>query len=90
MHVLLLLSDELTEIADLDKEHDGSGDGRERVAHRQAPPDALQGVGGEEERQQECQRNKVQHLPRQAQEDSVLRPADTREEVNRNHLKTHP
>ena len=90
MHVLLLLRDELFEAADLDKEHDGSCDGRERVAHWETPPDALQGVGGEEERQQERQRNEIQHLPRQAQEDSVLRPADTREEVYGNHLKTHP
>ena len=59
MHILLLLRDELFEAADLDKEHDGGGDGRERVAHRETPPDALQGVSGEEERQQKCQRNEV-------------------------------
>ena len=90
LHVLLLLGDELLEAADLDKEHDGGGDGGERVAHRKAPPHTLQRVGGEEQRQQQRQRDEVQHLPRQAQEDGVLRPADTREEVNRNHLKTNP
>lgn len=70
-----------------EEEDDDGGDGRDGITRRDGPPDAIDRFS-KERRHPENQRDEVQHLTREAQEDRLACLADRGEEVTGDHLET--
>ena len=70
-----------------EQKNDDCRDGRERVACRDSPPNAVDGVH-KERRHPEHERYQIEHLAREAEEDRFAGFADRGKEVTRHHLET--